>query len=669
MKLTNAATYCYRHNPTIMSSCDIKNNVTITQLQNDLSSFTDEIQSQISNIWSFYQQSDKNRRLIILKGILSLSCTSQLSYIAHTVEPMVCADFTAIFPAEITKHIFSLLDASTLCSAAQVSKRWFQLAEDDALWHHMCEQHINKKCTKCGWALPLLLQKRKRILSAAPSGQPQDIQPQQSTFTNKRRRCDDSDSDAQLNPTTINSPSVKDINHAIVTPTDLPVTPPPSKRLRLWKQIYQERLIVERNWRRKEMKLITRNLSVKSSHNTPFHTTTNNNNNTYTSVTKSTINAFQFCEAQNILITTGIGNEDNVIYVWNLETNQLVRTLKGHTRTIRTLQFDDTKLVTGSMDNTIRIWNYHQRPEEDTIKDPCIRILHGSARMVEEEHGNEQQQQQHQFTQGTVQDTGISHLHFQGHLLAAAGCHDKTIQVWNFETGECFRLSGHTSGVNHVRLLQRSDESCSRNNNNNGSKKYQLLSASQDSTIRLWDLEKDNRQCVHVFKGHVGPVEMVIPSAPGSTVPPSLLNKRNPISTANILNSQQQAMSDTVLFSSSLDNTIKIWSLLTGECLQTLFGHVHQGIQTLAFDKLLRRLVSGSKDGSLKLWDIETGLPMYSLIEIDGKRHGESINAAAITGVQISDTRIVSADDGGQLRIWDFSAAIPTPSNSPATVI
>lgn len=54
------------------------------------------------------------------------------------------------------------LDATSLCRAAQVSKLWRCLAENDSLWKDMCAQHIEKKCEKCGWGLPLMQKKRAR---------------------------------------------------------------------------------------------------------------------------------------------------------------------------------------------------------------------------------------------------------------------------------------------------------------------------------------------------------------------------------------------------------------------------------------------------------------------------------------------------------------------------
>jgi F-box/WD-40 domain protein MET30 len=500
---------------------------------------------------------------LILKGILASSCTPQLSFISNAVKPLLCTDFTAVFPPEITKQIFTKLDASSLCSAAQVSRRWKQLADDDTLWHRMCEQHINKKCTKCGWGLPLL-QKRKVIRVKRSRSTMEENQP-----------CDGT------------------------------VTPPATKRVdrRPWKDVYSERLVVERNWRR----------------NKATHRVLNNQH-------KGGISSLQFCEAQNILIT---GSYDKTAIVWNLETGEVLRTLKGHARCIRTLQFDDTKLVTGSMDNTLRIWNYHTGH--------CIRTLEGHT-------------------------GGVVHLNFNCRILAS-GSADSTIKVWNFQTGECFTLTGHTKSVNHVSIHKDSTT---------------LVSSSDDGSIRIWDLEK--RSCARVLSGHMAPVQTAIPSMPGflhtffkqqkpiaikrsmrSTTPPAISsssdeeeelnatssralvpNRRRDSNSSNKSDTSDcDRSSEQVVISGSLDNTIKVWSLESGECLQTLFGHV-QGIWTLAYDKL--RLVSGSHDGCLKLWDIESGLPMHCL---DG-------HTSAVTTASLSDTKVVSADDQGQVHIWDF---------------
>ncbi|KAI8983860.1 quinon protein alcohol dehydrogenase-like superfamily [Pilobolus umbonatus] len=532
MKCTKNS-YCYRHTPELMNSK--RDEFDSVQLQQQLSSFPVNHQKAIASIWSVFQQADEEQRLLILKGMLSSACTPQLSYLSSAIPPLLSTDFTLVFPSEIVNKIFTYLDASSLCAAAQVNAHWKKLADNDSLWHRMCEQHINKKCVKCGWGLPLL-QKRKVVRVM-------------------KRGREESDLDVS------------------------------NKRVdrRPWKDVYSERLIVERNWRRNK----TTYTMFKGQH-------------------KSGISSLQFCEAQNILITASY---DKTAIVWNLETGEILRTLKGHARCIRTLQFDDTKLVTGSMDHTLRIWNYHTGQ--------CIRALEGHT-------------------------DGVVHLNFTSRILAS-GSADSTIKIWNFQTGECYTLAGHTQSVNHVNVHKDSSS---------------LVSCSDDGSIRIWDLEK--RVCSRVLKGHMAPVQTAIPSMPGfyhtfsAKAPLQISNSSNSddedvavvvrsrrSSSQSDSSSDCNASSQPVVISGSLDNTIKIWSLQSGECLQTLFGHV-QGIWSLAYDKL--RMVSGSNDGTLKVWDIESGLPMYTL---DGHH-------SAITAVSISDTKVVSANDKGEVHVWNY---------------
>jgi F-box/WD-40 domain protein MET30 len=67
-----------------------------------------------------------------------------------------------------------------------------------------------------------------------------------------------------------------------------------------------------------------------------------------------------------VLIT---GSYDRTIRIWNLDTAALVRQLTGHTRAVRCLQFDQMLLFTGAMDGTVRMWNW--RAGE------CLRVLEG----------------------------------------------------------------------------------------------------------------------------------------------------------------------------------------------------------------------------------------------------------------------------------------------------
>lgn len=597
----------------------------------------------ISHIWSLFSAAPADQRTLILKGLVSACCMPQLSFLHNVTKPLLRIDFVSIFPQEISLAIFTHLDATSLCHAAQVSSTWKKLADDDSLWHRMCEQHIDKKCTKCGWGLPLLDKSkrstaiiRKRSfptataittsssssplqLACGPSSSPLD----NSHNSNKRHKVNNNND----NNTIATIESISTSSYPTCTTTSNATKAQQQQQLiytRPWKDVYSERLIVERNWRNNHPKLIT----LQGGHT-------------------DGVMCVQFCEIQKIVMT---GSFDKTIRVWNLTTGTLVRTLEGHSRCVRALQFDDAKLVTGAMDNTLKIWNYHTGS--------CIRTLEGHT-------------------------GGVLSLHFDSRVMAS-GSTDNTIRVWNFEAGECCTLVGHTEWVNSVRICHEGTI---------------LVSSSDDATIRLWDLQ--TRTCTRIYRGHVGQVQVALPSLFGfthrlntsalssvvqqqkivTTTATSSLQQQRPAcnnngtttTTAaknNLMNNaasspnnlqpfssttttaKEEHLSDSpIIMSSSLDNTIKIWDLNTGQCLRTLFGHV-QGIWGLAFDKL--RIVSGSHDKTLRVWDTESGKCLYALEGHNGP----------VTAVALSDTRIVSAADDGEVKIWDFGIS---PSAAPTT--
>ena len=56
--------------------------------------------------------------------------------------------------------------------------------------------------------------------------------------------------------------------------------------------------------------------------------------------------------------------------IWNLDTDECMATLQGHTYDILCLEkIDENRLAIGSLDNTIRIW--------DSKNFVCLKILNG----------------------------------------------------------------------------------------------------------------------------------------------------------------------------------------------------------------------------------------------------------------------------------------------------
>lgn len=60
-----------------------------------------------------------------------------------------------------------------------------------------------------------------------------------------------------------------------------------------------------------------------------------------------------------------------------------------------------------------------------------------------------------------------------------------------------------------------------------------------------------------------------------------------------------------LLATGSRDTTVKLWDIETGECLYTFSGHLHR-VKSVAFSPDGKILASASDDGTLKLWDIQS---------------------------------------------------------------
>ena len=106
---------------------------------------------------------------------------------------------------------------------------------------------------------------------------------------------------------------------------------------------------------------------------------------------------------------------------------------------------------------------------------------------------------------------------------------------------------------------------------------------------------------------------------------------------------------DGRIVSGSLDDPIRIWDTETGACLKTLEGHTRYVTCISVFPD--GRIVSGSYDNTMRIWNIETGECMQTL-----KGHTGAVLCISI----LPDGRIVSGSKDGTMRIWDIDRGIST---------
>ncbi|KAF6528541.1 hypothetical protein HZS61_008843 [Fusarium oxysporum f. sp. conglutinans] len=181
----------------------------------------------------------------------------------------------------------------------------------------------------------------------------------------------------------------------------------------------------------------------------------------------------------------------------------------------------------------------------------------------------------------------------------ASASNDKTIRIWNAETGECEReLKGHSREVNSVVFSHDSKK---------------VASGSYDKTIRIWNAETG--ECERVLKGHGHRVTSVVFSHDSKKVA-----------------------------SGSIDKTIRIWNAETGECERELKGH-SDWVSSVVFSHDSKKVASGSNDKTIRIWNAETGECERVL-----KGHSGSVISVVFSH---DSKKVASASHDKTVRIWN----------------
>ncbi|EDO16129.1 hypothetical protein Kpol_1070p11 [Vanderwaltozyma polyspora DSM 70294] len=551
----NFTRFCYRHNPENKSSptkklCYKQDLKRFSDFNDRISKLNRQEQSDVHNIISVFTKSNDKLRKLIFDGLLASSCFPQLSYVMSQVSNMIKIDFISTLPQEISLKILSYLDCQSLCNAAIVCRSWKNLADDDRVWYRLCEQHIDRKCPNCGWGLPLLHMKRARCMPPRTNINQHNgiVEVQPSGTSNAQNSIEDISNNTNHSHSNINH---NHNNHSINNKNNKNNNNSHSN----YDEGNQPVPCKTKPW-----KVIYRE-RYKVEYNW-------RKGNFILQEFKGHMDGVLTLQFNYRLLFTG--SYDSTIAIWDLSTGKLLRRLTGNGDGVKTLHFDDQKLITGSLDKTIRVWNY--------VTGECISTYRGHT------------------------DSVMSIDSYK--KIIVSGSADKTVKVWHIESRACYTLRGHTEWVNCVKLHPKS---------------FSCFSCSDDTTIRMWDIRSNS--CLKVFRGHVGQVQKVIPltildveNLVVDQVPDNLSSSETQESNDEEDTSENVKLDESLpypthLLSCSLDNTIKLWDVKTGNCIRTQFGHV-EGVWDIAADNF--RIISGSHDGTIKIWDLQSGKCMHT---------------------------------------------------------
>ncbi|SPO27921.1 related to TAF5 - subunit of TFIID and SAGA complexes [Ustilago trichophora] len=269
-------------------------------------------------------------------------------------------------------------------------------------------------------------------------------------------------------------------------------------------------------------------------------------------------------------------------YTGFIVPNSVAHTMRGHRKNVKSVRFvgeEGRKLVSGSSDNTVRLWNSNTGRCESVLEGHRSRVWDvDSTRTgghVASASGDStvkvwdvENAQCRTTLRAGVGDVYSCRFHPDEKHIVSAG-YDKLVRMYDVESGSIIKtFTGHQLGVSSAIFNPLGNL---------------IVTASKDTTIRFWDVVSG--LCIRTITGHLGEVTSVEINETG-----------------------------TLLLSSSKDNSNRLWDLRMLRPLKRFKGHQNTSKNfirsSFAHTSLL---VGGSEDGLIYMWDQESSEVLQTL--------------------------------------------------------
>lgn len=298
-------------------------------------------------------------------------------------------------------------------------------------------------------------------------------------------------------------------------------------------------------------------------------------------------------------------SNDKSVLAWNVESGrQIGGAFEGHSKGVTSIAIssDGRYIISGSDDSTIRRWDL----ESD---DSTIRVADsGSAVEVVE------------VVEGiSRRSRDISNVVMSANGLRVVSTdEDRKVYLWNAKDGTEVRevLKVDSSFLKIVGMSLDG---------------YRFVSVSDDNVLRAWDVESGMRIGKDMSR-HITDTEtkLVHVHLDRLTEEKLKLKDTNASSTSNSRVGRQRV---------PLDESV-------GAVANRRNGGHGNDITSVAMSKDGRRVVSGSKDRAIRVWDVESGLQLG----VDMCRHEKYVRSVAMSK---DGQRIVSGSDDENVAVWD----------------
>lgn len=225
-------------------------------------------------------------------------------------------------------------------------------------------------------------------------------------------------------------------------------------------------------------------------------------------------------------------------------------------------------------------------------------------------------------------------------LRFVSGSWDKTVKIWDAETGEELKeFVGHRKKVYCTAYSP------------NGKR---IASGGSDRWIIVWDVKIEKE--IKTLKGHNGTIYSVafdrdslriVSGSADRTI--KIWNIKTgkainiPTAHKKVVNAVAFSPDGSQIASGSADTTVKIWNASTGDYIRTLNGHSNI-VNSVAYSSDGNQIVSGSSDNTVIVWFAKTGTKMLTF-----KGHRSDVFSAAFSPKK----SLIASGSKKTVKIWE----------------
>ncbi|KAJ3274999.1 Transducin (beta)-like 3 [Terramyces sp. JEL0728] len=327
-------------------------------------------------------------------------------------------------------------------------------------------------------------------------------------------------------------------------------------------------------------------------------------------------------DTKSTLVATG--SADSTVKCWDIEKGHCTHNFKGHGGIISALKFHQSKLIlaSGSDDCKVRVWDLKMK-SCIAVLDSHVSVIRGLSFSDEYLFSGSRDKVFAKWDLSTFESVltkptfesieALEVVQFNGALAVCTAGESGVIKLWDYETGELLQEQHKDKNNSHeVAYLLHAP----------GRSDFQIITATSDQNIHLFDISGPRIKRVRQIAGYNEEIlDMVLTG--------------NDSHLAVITNTEQ----------------IRLYDVDTKNC-NIVYGHSDIVLAIASsFDGKL--LVTGSKDNSAKLWEID--LESETQLENTASFVGHTGPVTAIAMSKQSAKFLITGSEDRTVKFWPLA--------------